>query len=102
MADKTNIKRVVEALKDAQSTHSSVDAEKRVEDWVSAKGIDENTLDEVVSQMVEIATKQVMGAVVTTGGNPEAVAMELRQLLGAGIELGYTTCEVQLEGRFLE
>jgi organic radical activating enzyme len=95
MANKTNIVKVLEALQEANPKSNGAE-------WVEAKSIDGDTLEEVVSRIVGMATKQVMGAVVTTGGDPNAVAAELRNLLGTGIELGYTTCEVQLERKFIE
>lgn len=70
------------------------------ETWLDSKSIDDDSLDKYLSQLSWQGLKMIMGELTVTNDR-EAAAKEIYNLIGTAFQLGYVTCETQMERSFM-
>lgn len=95
-----NIEGVLEILQDRRENYSG-DAKQFITEWVEAKGIDHDSLDDTMEAVCRGALEQIMGKL-SLGCGPKDIQQIVMNCIGTGIELGYTACEIQLEKKFTD
>lgn len=99
---KTDLREVVERLashgRDAYE-RGHTDRNVNAVDWLDAKGFDMESTGEVMTQFSIDFTDMLYGDEGISILSQRELAMLFMQAIGIGIELGYTTCELQQEQR---
>lgn len=79
-----------------EKSHAAEDTEM----WLASKSIDDVSLDKYLSELSWQGLKMIMGELTVTNSR-DAAAKEIYNLIGTAFQLGYTTCEAQMERDYL-
>jgi hypothetical protein len=90
---KINVNKVAKRMESSEWVNNT-------EAWLDAKHIDDGSLDKYLDELSMQGLKMVMGELTVTNDRA-AAAREIYNLIGTAFQLGYTTCEAQMERDYL-
>jgi hypothetical protein len=70
------------------------------EQWMDQKSIDDKSLDNYLDTLATQGLKEILGEL-SYSNDRQAAVKHIYDLIGTAFQLGYTTCEAQIERNFL-